>query len=215
MPFWISSTVASAGLGHLEYVESCRNDNVIRLTMICFQPIETKISAWKGEGAIAHLLLSNEIPADRVACIIDWRGPTGVQNGGDLLCIDSFCPHLHIQLLVNFHVYVPITGQWEAEASILVGDHSHVILSKARRKLLPHDAKKKHKKCDALDKEWFKGRFFKMYKLLHQCHWKLLRKDLRCRCTLKPFHHYVDVHFKKDCGSFYLVYQHLSKKQIK
>lgn len=106
-----------------------------------------------GEGTIAHLLLSNEIPADRVACNIDWRGPTRVQNGGDLLCIDSFCPHLHIQPLVNFHVYVPITGQWEAEAGILVGDHSHVILSKARGKLLPHNAKKKHEKIYALDRK--------------------------------------------------------------
>lgn len=97
----------------------------------------------QSELEIAPLLCTNEIPADRVAGNVDWSGPTRVQNGGDLPLIDSFCPHLHIQPLVDFHIYVPVTGQGEAEASVLVGDHPHMILSTARWKLLPHNATKK------------------------------------------------------------------------
>ncbi len=100
----------------------------------------------QGEVAIAPLLCTNEIPADRVASDVDWRGPARVQNGGDLLFIDSFCPDFHIQPLVDFHFYVPVTGQGEAEASVLVGDHPHMILSMARWKLLTHNAVKKNKK---------------------------------------------------------------------
>lgn len=86
----------------------------------------------QGEVARAPLLCTDEIPADRVVCNVDWRGPTRVHNGRDLPFINSFCPHLYIKPLVNFHCYVGVTGQGKAKASILIGDHSHMILSMAR-----------------------------------------------------------------------------------
>lgn len=86
----------------------------------------------QGEFAIAPLLCTNEIPADRVVGNVDWCGPTRVYNGGDLPLINSFCAHLHKKPLVNFHRYVGVTGHGEVEASVLVGDHSYMILSMAK-----------------------------------------------------------------------------------
>ena len=97
----------------------------------------------QGQVSIAPLLCINEIPADWVTGAVDWRGPARVQNSGDLPCIDSLRPHLHIQPPVNFQFYVRITGHGEAEARVLVGDHSHTILSTSRWELLPHNAKKR------------------------------------------------------------------------
>ena len=99
---------------------------------------------WRqGEIAIEPLLCSDEIPSDRIASAVDRRGPTGVQNGGDLPLVNSLCTHLDVQPLVYFHYYITVTGEGEAEACVLIGDHSHMILSMARWKLLPHNAREK------------------------------------------------------------------------
>lgn len=99
----------------------------------------------QNEETIAILLFTNEIPANRVVGRVDWRGPASVQNGGDLPWIDSFCPHLHIHLLVYFHFNVGGTGEGVVEVGVLVGDHSRVILPTASWKLLPHNAMGKNR----------------------------------------------------------------------
>ena len=50
------------------------------------------------------LLFTNEIPADRVAGIIERRRPARVQNGGDLPFINSHRLHLDVQPLIDFHL---------------------------------------------------------------------------------------------------------------
>ena len=107
--------------------------------LICLQFCVTT----QGDFAVAPLLSHYEILADRVARVVDWRGPTRVQNSGDLPFINSFCPHLHIQPLVKFHFYIPVTGQGGAEVSVLVENHSHMIVTLATWKLLLHKTTKK------------------------------------------------------------------------
>lgn len=103
------------------------------------------------EGGYLHC--HNEILADRVACDVDRCSPAGVQNGGDLPFINSFCPHFHIQPLVYFHFYVSVTGERKLEASILIGDDSQMILSMARWKLLLYNATEKQHDVTKNEKE--------------------------------------------------------------
>ena len=97
----------------------------------------------EGEIAFDYLHCGNEILADRVVCDVDRCSPAGVQNGEDLLFINSFCSHFHIQPLVYFHFYVSVTGEGKLEASILIGDDSQMVLSMARWKLFLHNATEK------------------------------------------------------------------------
>jgi len=102
----------------------------------------------KDQMELSDLLCTEEIPAGRVGGQVDRCCPTTVHNSGDLAPIDAFCPHLHIHNLVDFHFYVPAAGQGEVEGRVLVGDHSHMILSVASRKLFTHNATtKKDRYC--------------------------------------------------------------------
>lgn len=57
----------------------------------------------QGRIETTALLCTNEIPADRIAGVIERRSPARVQDGGDLPFINSHCLHLDVQPLVYFH----------------------------------------------------------------------------------------------------------------
>ena len=145
LPFSISLTVPSSSLGHLKDREgNIVKDRNGRPSTFSYLAIKSEKSLCEDQRvAIAPLLWSDEIPANRVGLQVDWRGPTRVQNSGDLPLIDSVRAHRHIQSLVYLHFNITVAGEGVAEASILVGDQPHVIHPLASWKLLPHNAMKK------------------------------------------------------------------------
>lgn len=102
------------------------------------------MNVWKRKqckaGVDLFLLCINEIPAERVVGSVHWRGPTRVNDCGYLPFVNSLRSHLHIKPLVDFHCYIGITGKRGVEASVLVWDHSHMVLSVARWRILSHNA---------------------------------------------------------------------------